>query len=191
MSISRDEAAESLRNIEQAQSRSFEAYGYKAAAPFFFIWGLVWMVGYTAGDFWPYYAGTRIWPALLLLAFIASAIFGRRAGRGSDPASRARNARIGWRIVASWIVVSVFITVVMNVLRPATPEQDAAFVPLLVAAAYAILGIWMGVRFVIAGAAIAALTLGGFYFLHPHFQLWMAGVGGTTLIVTGLWLRRA
>ena len=190
MSISRDEAAESLKNIEQAQSRSFTAYGYKSAAPFFFIWGAVWMIGYSAGDLWPAY-DNRVWIGLLLIAFIASGIVGRRAGRQDTPEGRARNRRIGLRMVATWMSVFVFIGVVMTVMHPKTPEQAAAFVPLLVAAAYTILGIWMGVRFVVAGIAIAALTLGGFYFLQPHFQLWMAAVGGSTLILTGLWLRRA
>ncbi|HEY4944163.1 MAG TPA: hypothetical protein VII56_22235 [Rhizomicrobium sp.] len=190
MPISRDEAAESLKKIEQAQSRSFTAYGYKSAAPFFFIWGAVWMIGYSAGDFWPAYNG-RVWPALLLLAFIASAIVGRNYGRKDTPDARARSNRIGLRMVATWVAIFVFIGVVMNVMHPKTPAQGAAFVPLLVAAAYTILGIWMGVRFTIAGIAIAALTLGGFYFLQPHFQLWMAAVGGMTLIATGLWLRRA
>ncbi|HXC55597.1 MAG TPA: hypothetical protein VNU97_09890 [Rhizomicrobium sp.] len=191
MSISRDEAAETLRNIQQAQSRSFTAYGYKSAAPFFFIWGVVWWIGYSANDLVPAYGG-RIWPALLLLAFIASAVFGRRSGRGDDsPAARDRNRRIGLRMLATWIAVFAYIAAVTIVMRPATSAQESAFVPLLVAAAYTVLGVWMGVRFVIAGLAIGVLTLGGFFFLHGHFELWMAAVGGTTLIVTGFWLRRA
>ena len=190
MSISRDEAAESLRNIEQAQSRSFTAYGYQSAAPFLFIWGVVWMVGYTSNDLLPLYAG-RIWPALLLLAFIASGIVGRRMGRGDTTEGRARNRRIGLRMLATWLAVFAFIGAVMTVMQPTTQAQADAFVPLIVAASYTILGIWMGARFVIAGLTIAALTLGGFYLLQPHFALWMAAVGGSTLVLTGLWMRRA
>ena len=190
MSISRDEAAESLKTIQLAQNRSFQAYGYKSAAPFFFIWGAVWMIGYSSSDLWPG-KDVRVWPALLLLAFIASAIVGRSYGRKDTPGARARSNRIGLRMTATWVTVFVFIAVVMTVMQPKTAAQAAAFIPLLVAAAYTILGIWMGLRFSIAGIAIAALTLGGFYFLQPHFQLWMAAVGGSTLVLTGLWLRRA
>lgn len=189
MSISRDEAAETLKSIELAQTRSFQAYGYKSAAPFLFIWGVIWMVGYTVSDLWPVLGG-RVWPALLLIAFIASAIFGQRAGTDKSAEGRAKNRRIGLRMTGTWVAIFVFIGAVMAVMRP-SPLQATAFVPLLVAAAYTVLGLWMGVRFVIAGIAIGALTLGGFFYLPAHFLLWMAAVGGSTLILTGLWLRRA
>ena len=51
-------------------------------------------------------------------------------------------------------------------------------------------GIWRGPRFVITGLVIAALTLAGFFFLEVHFFLWMAGVGGVSLILAGLWLKQ-
>jgi hypothetical protein len=65
------------------------------------------------------------------------------------------------------------------------------FVPLLVATTYVLLGIWIGGRYAAIGIVIAILTMVGFLLLPAHFLLWMAGVGGGALILTGLWLHRA
>jgi hypothetical protein len=54
---------------------------------------------------------------------------------------------------------------------------------------YVLIGLWAGMRFVITGIAVAALTLGGFFYLPAHFLLWMAAVGGGALILAGLWMR--
>ena len=54
-----------------------------------------------------------------------------------------------------------------------------------------LLGLWIGWRYTAIGIGIAVLTLVGFFLLPMHFLLWMAGVGGGALILTGLWLRRA
>jgi len=69
--------------------------------------------------------------------------------------------------------------------------QIGALIPLLFAWIYIVMGVWMGWRFALAGVALGALTLGGFFLIHQHFLLWMAFVGGGTLVATGLWLRRA
>ncbi len=66
-----------------------------------------------------------------------------------------------------------------------------AFVPMLIAAFYTIVGMWAGWRFSAIGIGLAVLTMAGFFLLNAHFLLWMAVVGGGALIVTGLWLRSA
>jgi hypothetical protein len=48
-----------------------------------------------------------------------------------------------------------------------------------------------GPRYVTTGIAVATLTLTGFFLLKQHFFLWMAGVGGASLILAGIWLKRA
>ncbi len=73
---------------------------------------------------------------------------------------------------------------------PVRDTQQAAFVPLIVALMYVLVGIWRGPRFLITGVAVAALTLVGYFHLHEHFLLWMAVVGGGALVLAGLWLRQ-
>lgn len=182
--LSRDEAAATLKDIEQTQGRSFTAYGYKSAAPFLILWGLIWFFGYGATDLRPQDANW-VWGSLLLFGFVASAVLGKRNSTGSG------SARAGMRFMAMWLVMLVYMSAVIAVMSPVSGDQIGAFIPLLIAFIYGAMGIWAGMRFAIAGAAIAIFTLGGFFLLHAHFALWMAFVGGGTLIATGFWLRKA
>jgi len=182
--LSRDEAAATLKNIRHTQGRSAEAYGYQAAAPFLILWGVIWFLGYGATDLYPHTANWA-WGTLIVIGFLASAYLGRRGS------TRADGARHGLKIMASWLALLAFIAAAFSVLRPTRDEQVGAFIPLLIAFAYSILGIWGGMRFLIAGVAVAVLTLGGFFLLEAHFSLWMAAVGGGTLVATGLWLNKA
>lgn len=60
-------------------------------------------------------------------------------------------------------------------MAPHNGRQVGAFIPLVVAAGYAVVGLWQGSRFMVAGAVIAGLTLGGYFLVPAHFDLWMAG----------------
>jgi len=181
MQMSRDEAVQHLRDIETTQGRSAKAYGYTAAAPFLILWGAIWAVGYTATELWPMTAG-QVWSVLGLGGGVASAVLGVRRGRSQPWAS--------WRIFAAWLSGGAFFVALFAVLQPVSSNQIGAIVPLFVALAYVLLGLWMGTRFVVAGIVIGALTTGGFFYLPAHFALWMAVVGGGALILAGLWMRR-
>jgi hypothetical protein len=184
MSLSHEEARESLRNVERAERRSTQAYGYQASAPHLIIWGLVWLFGYGATDLHPDLAAIT-WPGLILAGVIAGAIVGSRSHRNRTDSSHT------WRFIALAFVIFVFIAGTMAILQPATGAQQGAFVPLLVGTIYVAMGLWVGARFIAAGIAIIALTLGGYFFLHEHFLLWMAFVGGGGLILAGFWFRQA
>ena len=184
MPLSRNEAADALRDIAQTERRSSSAYGYKETAPFMFLWGAIWFIGYSVSDLRPEQANW-LWPALVVLGFVGSAAIGSR-----QPQKAKSESSEGWRHFASWVVVALFITATIILFQPSDGRQVGAFVALLIGAAYAVVGLWMGMRIAISGIAIIALTIGGFVFLKPHFGLWMAFVGGGTLILTGAWLRR-
>lgn len=183
MPLSTTEAQQALQDISAARQASARVYGYHAAAPHLLIWGAIWTVGYGASYFFP--QQLLIWPVLVVLGILASAWFGWRTGR-------ANSATGGWRYAASVATVFLFITAVFAILPPRTNEQASAFFPILVAFSYAVLGIWATApRLIIAGAVIAALTLGGYFWLPNIFMLWMAVVGGGSLILGGLWFRSA
>lgn len=181
MPLSREQAEGALRDITQTERRSISAYGYKSTAPFLILWGVLWMVGYGSTDLTPHISGL-VWLGVTVVGTVGSALLGMRAGGGAP-------RPFSWRIFFSWIAGLFFISAILVVLKPSDGAQIGAVIPLLVACGYVILGIWIGVRLAIAGIIIAALTLFGFYYLPQHFALWMAVVGGVTLIGTGLWLR--
>jgi hypothetical protein len=178
MTLSPRDAAIALRDIERAEARSATLDDYQRAAPHFLIWGVLWVVGYGLTDFYPKHVAA-IWAVIVPIG-IASGF----------AAMRARGSGLGWRYGAAAAAIFVFVCAVFVVMWPVRDRQIAAFIPLVVGLAYVLRGIWSGLRHVVAGVLVAALTLAGFFLLEQHFFLWMAGVGGGSLILAGAWLRR-
>jgi hypothetical protein len=102
-----------------------------------------------------------------------------------------RDRPCNWALFAGiFLTFFAFVAATMSIMHPRDPRQVAAFVPLVVAAAYAVLGMSLGQRFIFIGLALGLLTLIGFFALSSFFMLWMAAVGGGALVLGGLWLRR-
>jgi len=179
MTIPPHEAAQALAAVERTQSRSATLRGYRGAAPHLILWGILWAIGYGLTDFFPARAGA-VWTVIVLV------------GTSASLAGFLRQSRVeAGRYLTVTIALAAFCLATFAVFKPADPRPIAAFIPLLIATAYVIGGLWLGARFVVAGLAVAALTLAGFFLLPAHFLLWMAGIGGGALVLTGLWLRRA
>ena len=147
MSLTSKEAAETLSDVERATRRSAQAFGYRKASPHLVIWGLAWFVGYTGTDLWPHQSGL-VWLGVIVAGMIASTIAGSRMGRGEAGAL--------WRTYALIAVFIVFISGTYAVMWPVGGLQQGAFIPLLVGAIYAGVGIWLGLRLLITGVAIMA-----------------------------------
>jgi hypothetical protein len=186
MSISPLEAADALREIKASAARSREFKGYRLAAPYFFVWGAVWILGYGATGIAPRYGVA--WLPLTIAGIAASAYIGWRNRKQDEPGA----PRIGRAWGASFIAFALFITATYAILPPHDVNQMNAFPALVTAMSYALAGLWTNrVRLTWLGAAIAAATMGGFFFLTPWFAFWMAAVGGGGLILTGFWMRKA
>jgi hypothetical protein len=183
MPLSSNEAAETLRDIDKTERRSANAYGYKSASPHLILWGFIWLVGYGAGYVKPGWA--NVWIPLVVLGSLASFWIGWRM----KPANATRT---DWRYGATFGAILAFVSAFLSVMPPHTGNQAAAFFPLLVALFYGLIGIWSrGTRMLLLGAAVLALTVFGYFVLPVQFALWMALVGGGSLILGGLWLRSA
>jgi len=187
MSLSQDQAAESLKEIDRTRRRSAQAWSYAHSSPFFIMWGVIWMVGYTATDFYPHYAGA-LWTVLMIVGFLGQMGIGRHRARGGQ-LHPGMNRYAGLRMLGSFLAIFGFVAATYAVFGHVGWKQQASFVPLLTALFYVLIGLWAGTRFVITGIAVAALTLGGFFYLPSHFLLWMAAVGGGALVLAGVWMR--
>jgi len=179
MSLSSQEAAETLSDIERIEKRSREFFGYQKGAPLLFIWGLVWVAGYLASALQPRHA-VLIWFVLTVAGLAGSAVARWRTSHS-----------LSWRFPAIALVLFCFISATYLVLPPAHPIQYGAFPPLVVALAYALLGIFGLPRLLWLGVAVFVLTLAGYLWLQPWFGVWMAAVGGGSLLLGGWWLRSA
>ena len=186
MSLSPEQARDALRDVEQTTKHSATLHGYEAMAPYLILWGAIWVIAYGANDLAPHAIGQWAWPVLGGLGWIASMLIGMRR-KSAD----ARGAGMWLRWFGVFVAYAVFATGVGAIMRPTSDAQVGAFVPLIVALTYALVGIFFNAtRLVIAGATIAALTLGGYFYLPSHFMLWMALVGGGALILAGVWMRQ-
>ena len=182
MSMPENQAAQSLHDIESAARRSAVAYGYQKSSPHLIIWGLIWMAGYSATYLKPQWNAS--WPVLVMLGIAGDFAIALRSGAR---ASRAYD----WRFAASILSIFLFWVAVFAIMPPRSGLQVGAFIPIFVALCYAMAGIWKrAARMLLLGLALGVLTIAGYFWVTQYFLLWMAVVGGGSLILGGLWLRR-
>jgi hypothetical protein len=175
-SITPDDAARSLGEIEEIGGRSSRAYRYQAYSRYLILWGAVWIAGQGASLAWPGEA-TYVWWALVAAAAALTCVLPRRP----RPAN--------WRVPALVLIALGFVAALHLVLGRAHPDLDAAVPSLVVAAIYIGMGLWLGLRFTVAGLALAAFVLAGELLLGADSRTWMGFVDGGTLVLAGLWLR--
>lgn len=186
MPISTQEAADTLRDIARTQHHASVLRGYEKGAPHLILWGLIWAIGYGTSDLAPALANPA-WLVLDIAGFTGSFLISRAS------LAHRSGARSGYgaRFAGVGIAALAFIAATYYIMQPHEPAQFGAFPALFVALIYAVVGIWRGSRWAIAGVAVGVCTVAGYAFFREHFMLWMAVIGGGTLILTGLWLRRA
>jgi bacteriorhodopsin len=198
MTLSPDEAADALRDIAATETHSRQLYAYREASPHLILWGVLWGIGYALTSVVPLHGGA-IWSAIITVGSVAGYVMAFRAGVRRDtqagrPIGQARRhaaTQLNWTYSAIQFIAALFIAAALVVVSPVSPRQIGAFIPLVVAAGYSLMGLWLGVRFIAMGIALTVLTLGGFFLLPAQFPLWMAAVGGGALVLGGIWLRRA
>jgi len=181
MSLSSKEAAESLAQAEQARRRSAQLYSYSRTAPHLILWGSIWVVGYTQSDLLPKYEGW-VWIALIVIGVITGAIIGRCS-------TRRPHGPYAWRMFAVAALAIFFVFSTYAMMWPLHGGAAAAFPALITGTLYTGIGLWAGLRYVVAGIVVIAATMGGYFFIHEHLLLWMAFVGGGSMILAGLWFR--
>lgn len=180
--IGQKDAAGALASVERTRRRSIELSGYAHAGNIVLAWGLVWLICNLAVHFMPQ-QGANSWPIGIPAATLYSILHGR--------AHRSKGPLFDWRIAATAGTGFVFMALVALIAGLDDPRQTNALISLFIAANYAAMGIWTGLRFTWAGLAIALVVTLGWFFDRGNFYLWMGLAGGGALITTGLWLRRA
>lgn len=184
MSLSSEEAAKSLSQAESARRRSSELYFYHRSSPHLILWGVIWVLGYGGTGLFPFYSG-YIWDVLVVIGVTSGVIIGRCSRvEGSTAGPKA------WRLAALALIIIFFVSATYRIMEPHLARQFCAYPALITGTAYMAVGLWSGIRYVIAGAVVVALTLIGFYSLDPHWYFfWMAAVGGGSMVLAGLWFR--
>jgi hypothetical protein len=182
MNISKQEAQESLTEIENIISQTRRAIAHGGTGTMLIIWGIIWALGYSASQFINKWAGT-IWLLLILFGAVASWICGVR----NKPLTK--NSNYG-RVGLFWLILFGYAIVWVVLLRPVSSEAVGAFWATIPMFAYVVGGLWFGRFFVWLGLIVTALAVAGFFLLPAWFDLWMAVTGGGALILSGLFIRK-
>lgn len=183
MTLDPNDAALSLRDVDDVQRRMRESIVYAVSGLCLILWGVLTTCGYVYSHFNPQRA-LWAWIGIAVAGFAGTFLIlylrARRRGGGSRD----------WRLMQAQLVLAVFGVLCVQVLGPFTPRQLNAFWPLVVMLGFVLGGLWLGRFFILLGVTGAGLVVSGFLALGPWFTLWMAAVQGITLVLAGLWLRR-
>jgi hypothetical protein len=192
MNLTRDEAAQALSEIDKASNRIVQLQGYHHGAPFFIVWGFVWLIANSVSQFWPDYQRI-VWPGAVAAGFIVSLVLGIAQSRRAKAGTRASEMerRIGSRIGMTSGIMMVFIVTILLIAQPSSAHEGNAMVSIFFPFMYMAAGIWAGWRLFVIGLVTAAAILIGYFYVKEYFDIWMGVFGGGSLIAGGLWLRSA
>lgn len=186
MTMTPQDAAAALSEIEQAGAHSKMLKGYERASPYLILWGLLWIVAGTVAQISP--ANTSMaWWTVDAIGILVTIYLAMRQSRQQQSKTRP----IVFRIVTLGFILGAFNAAVFNVFAPVSGAQVMSFAGLLCAVIYMAVGLWFGTRYVVLGATLFATTLVGFFALPEFTVVFISWAGGASIALSGLWLRRA
>jgi len=183
-----ESAQDSLAVIEQVMAQTHKAIASTYANPLLVLWGILWVVSFTAAQFYLAYADYIFWSMGAIGGVGTFIIF--RISRAQLSVRSELRFRIGRRILWSWILLYAYVFIWLAILAPFNGLQINAVCSTAAMFAYIMIGLWVGSYFMVwLGLAVTAMTLIGFYFLGHYYCLWMAVTGGGVILCTGLYIR--
>jgi hypothetical protein len=176
------EAVATLSEIEAITRRVRQSSIYRVSSAMLVLWGVLTGLGYVITFVAPVWAKLA-WDGVYVLGVVGTVAAGWHNSR-----SAART--FDMRMLAAYLLFFAFGLLWSVGLVHLPPRLLGVFWPTYFMLAYAIVGLWFGIAFFVIGLSIAALTLVGYFFAGPWFELWMAAVNGGGLVLGGLWMRR-
>jgi hypothetical protein len=184
MSVSPDQAAAALHDIDCTERRTQVAKGYSIASPYLILWGFVWIAGYGASAVVAPEHWGLIWLPLAVIGGIGSGWVGSRATGTAHQGAFSQSLLLA-------AATFLFIASVYYVFRPASPLPYLVFPSLIAGLVYTLAGaLTRMTRFVWIGAGIFLVTMTGFIAAPDYMAIWVAIAGGGGLLLGGLWLRK-
>lgn len=184
MKVTRDEAERSLQAVQQVRNHMRKSIATGSAPQNMIIWGAIWLIGYLGSHFLGDLHAGRVWIALVVIGGVVGWLMGYRLG----PRVRIPGAERLWQF---WIFLWIYIFLWTWIAWPLDARQISLLIVTYTMFGYVILGLWTGKFFTRVGLVVTALALLGYWTLPDLFYLWMAFLGGGTLIGSGLYILRA
>ncbi|WP_315835208.1 hypothetical protein [Bradyrhizobium prioriisuperbiae] len=183
MAIDPRDAAATLVEIDDISRRVRQSLFYQRASLILVLWGVLIFVGYVLNQLRPV-SPMYVWNTINVLGIGGSFVIA--VMQRGKPHVRKFEARL----FLAFLLFFAFGVLWSSGLAHFSGRQLGAFWATYVMLAYTLVGLWVGLAFVAIGISITVLTLIGYFFAGPWFDLWMALVNGGGLILGGLWMRR-
>ena len=188
MVVDRKEAKALLKDVEGTQQRAREVLLYARTGDHLILWGIIWGIGYTGAHLLAARNAQFIaplWFVLILFGGVMSVVGVAETRRRSHEEKRTTDVRPALGVLASLFFIWLWIY-----LGHLGWREQVAFAPTLFGTLFFVTGLWAGRLLSLLGAALVALTLVGYVWAGGWYDIWMAVVGGLSLIAAGFWLRR-
>jgi len=190
MDISKEDAKESLEQIEAVHSHTRKTIAASYDSGLLIMWGIIWFAAFLGTHFllgWVW----QIWTGLCGMGAIVTILVARQQFRTAKPTKIPASEMIGWRIFWFWSLLFVYLFIWLSILRPTHGIQVNAFICIGIMFAYVVIGLWTKSYYMLwLGLVVTCTTLVGFYLVPPiYYCLWMAPTAGGALFATGLYIR--
>jgi hypothetical protein len=183
MNVSRDEAQKALSTIDEVMSQTRRDLGRGVFPYYMILWGAAWFLGYLLSYLLPVEYLSWIWPAVTLPALLMSFLLSLRRGEPVQSPMRRRISRV-------WLAIFGYGGLVLWIAEPTSGEQFSTLIVISIMLAYVVVGLMMQSAAFWVGLIITAMSLIGYYLLQPYYSLWIAFLGGGTLMVSGVYILR-
>ena len=196
MSISVDDAKESLKQVEATMDASRTLASYAGTDWILLTWGVIWFVGFLSSHFLVQQQQSLaflikpMWIGLLAIGIVMSFWAGLRM-----PIQNTAGKRIGilWGAIYAYVwlgIIIVWPSLNFKVLEPGEWGKCIGAINALIPMfAWVVMGLWLETNYLAwLGLLLSALIAVGFFLFHGIFYLWMAFVCGGIMIVAGIYL---
>jgi hypothetical protein len=186
MELTPNEAEESLAVINAVTQKIRRAVANGGAHYFLILWGIVWFFGFLGSHFFTDKIAGYIWMGLDILGAFGSWLLGFLLSR------RVRNTGVsvtGRRIGLFWLSLFIYCTLAIWIAGPMDGKKLAMFFVIFVMIGWIAMGLLLSFAVGWFALLVTAVALAGYFLLPAYFYLWMALLGGGTMIGCGLYIR--
>lgn len=190
MNISREDAQDSLEQIEAVASRTRKTIISRYDSGILILWGAVWFIAFIGTHFFLLWVW-HMWTILGTVGIVGTILICWRQSRLAKPTKISADKKLGWRFFWFWTFLFAYMFIWLNILAPFNGRQMNAFMCTAIMFAYVTMGLWSRSYYILwLGLAVTCTTLVGFYLIPPsYYCLWMAPMAGGALLGTGLYIR--
>jgi hypothetical protein len=192
---SRDEARAAIAAASQIQQQTRKVIAGSQAGPALIWWGLIWLAMFTYAQFRGPGANYVCW-VLIAAGFIGSILLNKF---GAQPVKRSADWRglFFWLALFGYAAIYVMLLVPWDLLQTQSAAQAAlmdhkmtAYFSIVPMFAYVVIGLFVERFLLWLGLLMTGLILIGYFFIWQYFYLWIGAVGGGTLIISGIYIRK-